>query len=441
MPSYSPVPTLPGGVLLTLLVQIGVILLLAMLLGKLVGRFGMPAIVGELSVGVLLGPSLLGHLAPGAYRWLFPSAPDQMHLLDAVAQVGVLLLVGLTGAHLDLGLFRRERSTAVRVSVLGLAVPFVLGTAVAYFLPRGVIRAGTTDQRTFALFLGLAMCVSAIPVIAKTLIDMDLLHRNVGQLTLVSAMVDDSFGWTVLALISAMAAGGSVRGAAARALVSVAAVLLIAAIPGRIAVRALADRIRHWDAAAVSGLATALIMLSAAGTQALRLEPAFGAFLCGVLISGWKPADPAALAPLRTVTVGMLAPLYFATAGLRMDLSVLTQPSVLAVALLILLVAVVGKFAGVWAGARLSRMRRWEAVALGAGLNARGVIEVIIAMAGLRLGVLNARMYTVIILVAVVTSVLAPPILRAACARIDVAPEELERLERHRPVQLSGTGS
>ncbi|MQT03292.1 cation:proton antiporter [Streptomyces jumonjinensis] len=424
--SAAPVPPIAAHQLLVFLLQVGVLLLLAIALGRLAARCGLPAIVGELSAGVLLGPSLFGWLAPGAAAWLLPSDPGQMHLLDAVGQIAVLLLVGLTGIEMDLPMIRRRGGTALRVSLAGLLVPLALGIGLGFPLA-GLLGIGPADRRLFALFLGVAMCVSAVPVIAKTLMDMNLIHRDVGQLTLAAGMIDDTFGWLMLSVVSAMTVGGLSAGVFTHAVGGLLLVVLIALLVRRPVVhRAL--RLSGGSEERTVAMAAAMILLAAAGTQALGLEAVFGAYLCGLLIGSSGEFDRAGTASLRMVVLAVLAPVFFATAGLRIDLRALTEPTVLGAALIVLGVAVLGKFAGAYIGARLSRLSRWEALALGAGMNARGVIEVIVAMVGLRLGILDTRTYTIIVLVAVVTSVMAPPLLRLAMKRVDCTEEEERRL-------------
>ncbi|MEU0560565.1 cation:proton antiporter [Dactylosporangium sp. NPDC006015] len=408
------------------IVGLGVLLLTAWLLGRLAERCRMPAVVGELTAGVLIGPSVLGHLAPGVTERLFTGSPEQMHLIDAVGQVGVLLLVAVTGTHLDPSLLRRVRATAATVSLGGLLLPLAAGIALGYVLPVPVVPGGPGDRTVFALFLGVAMCVSAIPVIAKTLTDMRLLHRNIGQLTLAAAFIDDALGWLLLSVVAAAATAGVSAGTVTASVLYLVGFLLFAATLGRVMVRkvmtAVADR--PADAPAVA-TAVILVLFGAATTLALGMEPVFGAFVAGLLITGARTAQPK-LAGLRTVVTGVLAPLFLATAGLRMDLTALARPQVAITAAVVLAVAIVGKFAGAYLGARLRKLTRWEALALGAGMNSRGVIEVIVALTGLRLKVLDTAGYTVIVLVAIVTSVVAPPLLRHAMNRI--AGTEDERL-------------
>ncbi|RZB16800.1 cation:proton antiporter [Streptomyces sp. F001] len=429
MPYGGPAPILAAGPvaplgqhsLLLLLLQVGVLLALALLFGRLAVRWGMPAVVGELLVGVLLGPSLLERFAPALTDWLFPKEAGQFHLLDAFSQIGLMLLVGVTGTQLNLGLLRRQGTTALRVSVGGLVVPLAFGIGVAFLLPDRLVP-GDVDRAVFAFFLGVAMCVSALPVIAKTLSDMGFLHRPVGQLILTAGMVDDTVAWFLLSLVTALATVGLTMGHVGLALASLAAFLVLACTVGRMAVRAVLRRTaRSAEPGATVAAVVVMVLLSAAGAHALHQEPLFGAFVCGLVISSTGELAPNRLAALRTVVMAVFAPVFFAAAGL-MDTP--TPIRLAGAAFLLLFVAVLGKFLGAYAGARLSRRSRWEALALGAGMNARGVVEVVIAMAGLRLGVLTTQMYTVIVLIAVVTSLMAPPILTLAMKRIEDTAEE-----------------
>jgi Kef-type K+ transport system membrane component KefB len=401
-----------------LLGQAGGLLLLALLFGRAARRCGLPAVVGELGVGLVLGPSLLGQMAPGAAARLLPGGSEQLHLLDAIAQLGVVLLVGLTGMHLDLNLVRRRRASLARISGAGLVVPLGLGIGSGYLLPE-VLLGGHADRGVFAAFLGVALCVSAIPVIAKTLLDMRLLHRDIGQLILAVAAVDDAVGWLLLSLVSALAADGLGLAGVFRVVAAIAGVLILAATGGvRLARSVLRRAGARGDPGTSLAAVVVMVLLSAAVTQALGLEAALGALLCGVVVSASGCVDAAWLSPLRSVVLHVLAPIFFAVAGLRMDLTALADPPVLAAAALVLLVAVGGKLAGAYLGAIGSGLCGWQALALGAGINARGVIQVVVAMIGLQLGVLSTAGYTIIVLVAIITSMMAAPLMRLALNRV-----------------------
>jgi Kef-type K+ transport system membrane component KefB len=415
--------------LLVFLLQLSGLLLLAMLLGKLANRFGMPAIVGELLVGVLIGPSVLGHLPEHLSGWLPQRDPNQQVLLETVGQIGLLLLVGLTGAHMNLALVRKRGKSALGISTMGLIIPLGLGIATGFLLPANLVAA---DRTTFALFLGVAMCVCAIPVIAKILMDMKLQHRNVGQLILTAAVIDDTVGWLLLAFVSTMATVGLATGPVLVSTLSLVAIILVAVTAGRWLVRAVITRARNQ--VTLIGSAVVLILLFSAATGAAKFEPVLGAFLCGLLISA-SGLSYKRLEPLRVLVVSVFAPVFFALAGLRMDLTLLLEPSVLLAGVAVLTVAIGSKFFGAYLGARLSKMTHWESLALGAGLNARGVIEVIVASVGVKLGVLNTAAYTIVILVAIATSLMAPPLLRYAMARVEKTADEL--LHEDEPVSAS----
>lgn len=422
--SAGPVAPMSGHQMLVFLLLIGLLLGTALVLGLLARRLGLPSVVGELCAGVLIGPSVVGHLAPGVSTWLLLDQASQLHLVDAVGHLGVLLLVGVTGIGVDIGMLRRRAGMTIWVSTTALVIPLVGGVGLGFLLPVELLADGT-DRITFASFVGVALCVSAVPVIAKTLLDLRLLHRDIGQLIIGSATVGDLVGWLLLAVVSAMATVG-VR--AANVLLPIAlllgALVFCLTVARAVVGRALRAAVRSRDPGVVIATVVLLLFAFAAGTQALGLEAVLGALLGGVVIGSSKWLNRESLAPLRTFVTAVLAPLFFATAGLRMDLTALARPEIIGATALVLVVAIVTKFAGAYLGARTARLGRWEAMALGAGLNARGAIEVIIAMVGLQLGVLSTAMYTVVVLVAIITSLLAPPMLRLAARNIEVTDEE-----------------
>lgn len=424
--SSAPVaPPLPSATLLIFLGQLVLLLLVARSLGRLAERCRLPAVVGELATGLILGPSLLGWALPAVEHVLFPATAEQMNLLDAVGQLGLMLLVGVTGAQLDLTGFRRSRSVALRISLLGLLVPLGLGIAIGALLAGALSDPGRTPTPVVALFIGVAMCVTAIPVIGKTLSDMHLVHRNVGQLILTAGMVDDIVGWCMLSVVAAAATTGLAAGSLTGILAALVAFLAFAYLVGRPLVRRLMTRADRSPAPTRTVATAVIVMLTGSViTQAIGLEAIFGAFVAGILIGRRGAANLIKLAPLRTLVTAVLAPIFLACAGLRMDITALFDARIWPVALAVVVVAILGKYLGAYVGARLGRMGHWEAVAIGSGMNARGVVEVIVALTGLRLGVLNTAAYTIVVLVAIVTSVMAPPMLRLAMGRVEQSEEE-----------------
>ncbi|GAA1926057.1 cation:proton antiporter [Streptantibioticus ferralitis] len=426
MPSVT-APPLGGHALLVLLVQASLLLGVALLLGRIATRFKLPAVSGELTAGVLLGPSVLGRLIPGFHHWLQTTQASQVHLLDAVGQLGVILLVGTTALEIDPALVRRTGRTSLTVGAFGLLIPLGLGCAAGVVAPAALLPVGR-ERGLFALFIGVAMCVSALPVIAKMLSDMRLLHRDIAQLTIAVGVVDDVTGWMLLSVASATVASGFTLGSVAEPLCRLVLITVCATFLGRPAIRWLMARARSPQM--VTGTATVVITGCAAATQAMDMEASFGALVGGLLVGAAGAETKRGLAPLRSVTLSVLAPLYFAEAGLRMDLFALGTPLIALAALCALVVATVGKFTGALLGARVARLDRRAALVLGAGMNARGVIQIIVAGIGLRLGVLNTASYTIVMLVAVGTSLMAPPVLRRAVQRIEVNDGERARLQR-----------
>jgi len=425
------IPPLSHGSVTVLLLQLGLLLLVARLLGHFANRIGLPSVLGELLAGIVLGPSILGALAPGAFAALVPADPARFHLLEVFAFLGVLLLLVVTGLETDIDLIVSKGRSAAAISLMGIVVPFSLGFVLGQVLPDAFV--ADPDQRlVFSLFLGVAMGISAIPVIAKVLIEMNAVKRDIGQLTLAAGMIDDTIGWILLSVVAGLARSGVVDvPSVISAVLSVIVVVGLSFTAGRRFVAWLfkvVDEREGGDLAKVS-LLMVLALLFGSLTHALNIEAVLGAFIVGILAGQVKRFHRSARHVFETFTLGVFAPIFFAASGLRVDLRALLDPTVLAVGVLALLVAIVGKFAGAALGAKMSGLGRWEALSLGAGMNARGAIEIIVATIGLGLGVLTPEMYTIILLVAIVTSLMAPPILRATLRRVPMTAEEERRLD------------
>ncbi|MFD0634329.1 cation:proton antiporter [Catenulispora yoronensis] len=363
-------------------------------------------------------------------HWLLPRDANQFHLLDAAGELGVVLLVGISGAHIDLDAVRRQGRTAALYGAGGLVVPLLAGFGTGFLVPASLAGAHAPDRRVFALFIGIALSASAIPVIAKALLEMGLMHRDVGQLIMAASALDDVCAWMGLSLVSAMATTGLHGWATVRDVAWLVGIIVAAPLLRPVVRWVLRRAAGAGDPHVTPAAITVLVFAGSAATQALGFEAILGAFAVGLVIGSCPEFEPAGMAPLQNITVAVLAPLFFATAGLRMDLTGLRHPAVLGAGALIVAVAVVAKVTGAGLGAWLGRRPRWEALAVGAGLNCRGVVEVVIAMVGLRTGVLSTAGYTVIVLVAIVTSVMAPPTLRLAVSRLPRSAREADRERR-----------
>lgn len=434
---------LSGHELLLVLVQFALLLLVARALGEVAVRLRLPSVVGELMAGLVLGPTLLGSISGGAFEALFPPKAEQLHLIEVVSWLGVIMLLILTGLETDVRLIARKGKGAAAISVGGIAVPFATGLALGFLLPADFM--AKPDQRlVFALFIGTAMSISAIPVIAKVMMEMNVIRRDIGQVTLAAGMLDDTVGWILLSVVAGMAKGGGGGGGTAlRSVLAVAGVLLFSFTAGRRLVPAavrLVDNHIGGDMAKIS-----LLMVLALGwgalTQALELEAVLGAFIVGILVGEVKRFDHQVRHSFEQITLAIFAPVFFAMAGLRVDLGALVDVKVFLVALIVLAVAIAGKFVGAYVGARVSRLGHWEALSMGAGMNARGAMEIILATIGLSVGVLTQNMYSIIVVTAIATSLMAPPLLRWTLSKVEMGEEERERLEAEEREEGSFVGN
>jgi Kef-type K+ transport system membrane component KefB len=414
--------------------QLLVILAVAHALMGLLRRLDQPPVIGALLAGFLLSGSALGALWPEGWSWLFPPDPRQEGLLVGISWIGVALLLIVTGLETDVALVRRLGRAAACVSIGALALPLATGLTLGLVLPEAFL-ASEGSRGLFSLFLATALSISALPVIAKILSELDLMRRNVGQVTLAAASVGDLVGWVLLGTVSGVAHAGSFAwGDLALRLASVGIFLLVAFTAGQRVVDAALRLSRARGAGATGALGVAV--LAAVGTglasHLIGLEAFFGAFVAGILLGRSRFHESEVFGRVETITSALFAPLFFATAGLRADLSRLADPVVLSWGAIVLLAASLSKFAGAYFGARFAGMHPREGFALGSALNARGAIELVIATVGLSLGVLNPASYTVVVLLALVTSAMAPPLLRAVLRHWPGSEEEQERLARER---------
>lgn len=414
------------------LIQVSALLLLGRALGQVFRRFGQPSVVGEIAAGVVLGPSIFGKLLPDAFDWMFPADAVQSGLLFGLGWIGVILLLLVTGFETDLALIGQLGKAAVWVTIGSLTVPFAFGLAGGFVAPDTLLGAGT-DRPVFALFLATALTISSLPVIAKILGELQLLRRNFGQLTLAVGMANDVIGWVLLGLIAGLASSGDFDLARlARVLIGLLAFVGIAVLVGQRVFDVVLRRMRR-EGVGLGGWVTMLIVFAlgfGAITQALHVEAVLGAFIAGILIGRSRYRSAEAEHVIEVITTSFAAPIFFATAGLRADFTALGDTTVAAWAVVVFVIASVSKFAGSMLGARIARLSAREGVALGTALNARGALEIVIATVGLSIGVLNQRSYTIVVIMAIATSMLASPVLRRLTADWHGSPEEKERLDR-----------
>ncbi len=417
--------------ILHFLIEIGALLLASRLLADLMKRWGQAAVIGELLAGVVLGPSILGHLAPAFHAWLFPNDLLANHLLEAIAWIGVITLLLYIGLETDLGILRGMGRTAATVSAFGMAIPFGCGLALGFALPAQYL--AVPDQRLiFALFMAVAVAISAVPVIAKILLDLGLMRRDLGMLILAAGIIDDTTGWLLLSIVAGLAERGDIRLLSFTILVVEAALFIVFCyfIGHRLVTRLLrwVDDRTYVEHAKFSAMIV-VALVCAVITQSIGIHAVFGAYIAGVMMAGSARVRKSDRSELEAAALGFLAPLFFAYSGLKTDLSTLRDPVILGV---VLAIAIGAKFIGCSIGGLVGRLKFRESLAVAIGMNARGGMEILVALIGLSLGVLTPQMYTVIIAVAVITSLMTPPLLSWAISETAERTSDAERTERHR---------
>jgi len=424
----EPLSPISAQAILTLLLQMAGMLLLARTLAEAMRRLGQPAVIGELLAGVLLGPTVLGHFAPGLFALAFPPEAAQRHLLEIISWLGMVLLLLLTGLETDIRAMRNLGRAAFMASVFGMVIPFASGLALGWLLPDPFLT-DPANRPIFAMFLATAMAISAMPVIAKILLDLDLIAHSTGLVILSASVVDDTMGWLILSVIAGIASGGvfspAELGITMLWLAAFLAAMRWIAYPVlRGAVQLVNQRV-ELPGADIS-LLLGFTFLAAAATEAIGIHAVFGAFVAGLLIRQLPRVQSSSLEVIEMFVVSALSPIFFAFVGIRVDLWAFTGWGL---PLVVIGVAVLGKLVGCYVGGRIGRLSHWESLAVGFGMNARGAMELIVALIGLSLGLLTLEMYSTIVLVAVVTSFMAPLLLRWAMPRLPITEAERLRAE------------
>ncbi len=380
------------------LLAIAVVTVAAQLAGRGAALVRQPRVNGEILAGILLGPSLLGLVYPEALAFLFP--PEVVEALGVLSQLGLVAFMFLVGLDLDLGQLRGQSHRAVVISHTSIAVPLGLGAVLGLWLyPR---MGGDVDRLGFVLFLGAAMAITAFPVLARILRETGLDRTRLGVLVITCAAVDDITAWCVLAMVVAVV--GSSGPAGVLLTVGLSLAFLAVAFLG---VRPLLARLRWLSLPTALGLA----VLASWVTEEIGIHAIFGAFVAGVVMPRTDRFPQAVHDRLEPVTVGFLLPVFFAVVGLKTRVDLLDSAYLWGVAALVLVIAVVGKWGGSMLAARAVGESWSDAATIGILMNTRGLTELVILTVGLELGVVTPELFTVMVLMALTTTVMAMPLL------------------------------
>lgn len=397
-----------------LLLDVAVIIVAARIGGRIAQACRQPAVVGEIAAGIALGPSLLGLLPGNPTEALFPT--DVRPLLGALAQIGLVLFMFIVGLELDMRLIAGRERAAATISVCSIVVPFALGVGLGVLLypTHDVVGGQRVGMLGMALFLGIAMSITAFPVLARILTDRHMQRTPPGVYSLAAAAVDDIIAWTALAFIIAIIQGGSPLAVAK--IVGLTAVYVAVMF---LVVRPLLRKLVTWRDAAgrmtpdILAVILVGLFLSAAATDVIGIHQIFGAFVFGAIMPkvGGERLTHEILERLEQVSVLLLLPMFFVVTGLGVNLTSL-GPNGWWQLLLVLAVAIVGKFSGAYFGARVSNIPNRQASAVAILMNTRGLTELVILTAGRELGVLSDELFAMMVVMALVTTIIAEPLLR-----------------------------
>ena len=390
--------------------QLFVVIIVSYSIGWLFTRCGQPAVVGEMMGGVLLGPSLFGWLAPSAFHFVF--AASSLEPLRLLSQVGVCLFMFAVGMEMDWTELRQKASSAVLVSHISIAIPCVLGAGLAYLLYDRLAQPGAPFV-PFALFVAISMSITAFPVLVRILQDRRILHTSLGQFASACAAMGDATAWGLLALVVAFSRSGSLAAAA----ICFGFVLLFVAVMFLI----LKPNLTQWlgreaiekpkPAQWLLAIVIAIFLASAFCTQLLGIHALFGAFVAGLVmptVGGFRAKLGVRLENISSV---LLLPVFFASSGLRTEIGLLHDRADWLICLLIIVVATIGKFGATALAAVLARMDWRKSFQLGALMNTRGLMELIALNLGYELHILSQRLFSMLVLMALVTTIMTGPLL------------------------------
>jgi len=411
------------------IVQALLIISVARLIGLLARRMRQPMVIAEIVAGIVLGPSVLGLAAPGLAAAVFPR--DSLGLISMFSQVGLILFMFLVGLEFDGTMLRGRGHTSVVISHTSIIVPFALGAVLArYLYPR--LSPPTVPFSSFTLFMGAAMSITAFPVLARILVERRLLHSKLGAVAITCAAVDDVTAWCILAFVVSIVRAGSLGDAArttAFALVYIGVMLALV----RPFLRRLAGRSANKEGLSQNLVAMTLVLLllSSLTTEVIGIHALFGAFMIGSIIPKANGFAQILADKLEDLVVVFLLPLFFAYSGLRTQIGLLDSLNAWWMCGLVVGVACLGKFGGSTVAARLTGLRWREATALGVLMNTRGLMELIVLNIGLDLGVISPTLFTMMVLMALLTTFATTPLIEwvydareEQIARPDVRPAD-----------------
>lgn len=395
----------------TILIALSFMLLFAKLFGEFFRFLKQPSVVGEIIAGIVLGPTILGFISPEIFNSIFPASGNASIALEGFIAVAVILLLFIAGIEVELDIVRQQGKSAVFTSIAGLIIPFALGFVFPWYYPEFFGIENDEMRLLFALFVGTAMSITALPVIVRILIDMGIFKSKIGMTIVSSAMINDLIGWIFFSVILSQLGtqeGGMSLGYTV--LLTIGFALLMLSLGKKII-----DLMLPWInkrfawPGGLMAIAMTLCFLGAAFTEFIGIHAIFGAFIMGVAIGDSTHMSGKAKEIIHQFVNNIFAPLFFVSIGLKVNFIANFDPWMV---LVVLLIAFAGKIIGSGLGARLSGFNRNESLTIGFGMNARGAMEIILGLLALEAGLINETLFVALVVMALLTSITSGPLMK-----------------------------
>ena len=392
------------------ILSIGTMLLSAKVLGEIFDKLKQPAVIGEILAGIILGPSILGSFLPEIYNWLFASNNEIKIAVDGITTISVILLLLVSGLEVDLSTVLAEGKKAFYIGILGVIIPFMLGFAAAYLYPELLGMQNPEIKIIYSLFIGTALSISALPVIAKTLLDMNILQTKIGSTIIASAMFNDIIGWLIFSLILSLMGLKENSISFAWTLLLMILFSLIVLTVGKKIINRIVPIIQNKFSFPGSILNFIIIsgFLCAAFTEFIGVHAIFGAFIIGIAIGGSENLNERTRELIQQFVTNIFAPLFFVSIGLKVNFLTNFNPLIVSI---VLVLAFIGKVVGCGFGAKLAGISNNESLAIGFGMNSRGAMEIILGVLALKAGLIGESLFVALIIMALVTSLTSAPIM------------------------------
>lgn len=394
-----------------LLLQLSAMLVVARLMAEAARKFKLPAVVGEILGGILLGPTVLGMINPEWFHGLFPTPSTNATILSGFVQAAMVMLLFIAGLEVDLHIVWQQRRQALSTSMLGLVIPFFVGFIFPYYFPNFFGIANNDQHLVFALFMGTAMAITALPVIVRILMDLNLFKSRIGLLIVTSAMIDDTVGWIIFSVILGMIGKHGDSFSVGYTIALTITFVLVMLTLGR----GLLNRVLPWVnnklawPGGVLSLSLALSFLAAAFTEYIGIHAVFGAFIMGIAFGDSEHFSERAKEIVHQFINNIFAPLFFVSIGLRVNF--LTNFDWL-LTLIIIAIAFAGKIIGSGLGTRIGGFGWRESLAAAFGMNARGAMEIILGIVALENGLISEKVFVSLVIMALVTSISSGPLMK-----------------------------